>query len=230
MDRQPQGLAADRRASCWYEKRKRPSRRWSIACGCRVCVDLSANRDLPPTDGRQNTRRDLFDLRIVQSRPQLPTMEIWAADGCPKLEVRCQSAHDAAHRMNVVAQVIDHFVRFELFLERAKSAALTQPPVRRSDIELLAVELIDHENPARIEERREMSTRRLERIHMVQGDHRDAGVEPPMRIDEADSLNRAIRLGRWIDGGHIVAYAGQSFGKLATSRSDLEDASRRGRK
>jgi hypothetical protein len=149
-------------------------------------VLLSANRDLPPANSRKQARCDEVDLGSVKRGTQVPAMQVGSADRCSKHEVRRESTHEATDWMDMVAKIIDHRIGGNIFFGRAEGAALSLPPSRGGDVEALAVDLIDHWESARLEQRCEMSTGGLQWIDVVQRNHGDGGVKPTVRVDLAE--------------------------------------------
>lgn len=144
-------------------------------------------------------------------------------------EVRGQGARHLPNRMNVTSEVVDYLARVKSVLEKPEGAALPQPPSGCGRVEGLAVELIDDQDAFRLEQRREMGARILQRFHVVQRDHGDRSVESPVSFDESDRLDRAAWFRSGIDGRHLITRGAKCLRELAVARSDLEHASWRGR-
>jgi adenylate cyclase len=132
-------------------------------------------------------------------------MEIGTADRRTELKLRSQSRVDAAQSVNMVTQAIDHSERVLLLVAATEGEALSKPPRCRPLVVAVAVNLIDRQRASRSEERREMRARFLQRIDMVQRDHRDSRVELPVDLDQRERLHMAVWLCRWVDRGHLVA-------------------------
>ncbi len=104
-------------------------------------------------------------------------MQVGAANGQPKLKIRLQSRIDMAQGVNVMAQVLKQPDGILLFMSAPQRHALPKPPARSALVVAFDVDLVDDHESSGLDQRCEMRTRLLERVDMMQRNHRHCRVE-----------------------------------------------------
>ena len=109
--------------------------------------------------------------------------------------------------------------------------ALVEPPPRGELVDAVEVDLVDRQHPGGRTSRPEPGERLLQRLHVVQRDHRARGVEARGRLVElvqGDGPD-VVHLGGRVDRDDVVAGGRQRDGQLAVAGADLEHAAGRRR-